>query len=153
MNTPSHSSSATIPDRPLDSRALLTQLYWSAVKAVAPGAALKAALDRLPPGAIRSRVWVIAIGKAAHPMAIAAVEVLERQQLEPTGGVIVAPRVLPSPHPAIELVAGDHPVPSARSVAAAARIGDIVASVKPDDGVWVLLSGGASSLMAAPEGA
>jgi glycerate 2-kinase len=152
MNTPGQSSSAIIPDRPLDSRALLTQLYWSAVKAVAPGAALKAALDRLPPGATRPRVWVIAVGKAAHPMAIAAVEVLERQQLEPAGGVIVAPRVLPSPHSAIESVAGDHPVPTARSVTAAERIGSIVARVKPDDEVWVLLSGGASSLMAAPHG-
>jgi glycerate-2-kinase len=97
-------------------------------------------------------VWVIAIGKAAHPMAIAAVEVLEQRQLEPAGGVIVAPRVLPSPHRAIEFVAGDHPVPTARSVAAAARISDVVTRVKPDDEVWVLLSGGASSLMAAPEG-
>src|SRR5918912_2978941 len=153
MNTPSQPSSAIISDRPLDSRALLIQLYWSAVKAVAPGAAVKAALDRLPPGAIRPRVWVIAVGKAANPMAIAVVDALEQQQLEPAGGVIVAPRVLPSPHPAIEFVAGDHPVPTARSVAAAARIGSIVASVKPDDEVWVLLSGGASSLMAAPEGA
>src|ERR671932_1853476 len=116
MNTPSQSSSAIIPDRPLDSRALLTQLYWSAVKAVAPGAALKAALDRLPPGAIRPRVWVIALGKAANPMAITAVDVLEQQQLEPAGGVIVAPRVLPSPHSAIVFVAGDQTVPTARSL-------------------------------------
>src|SRR5919108_6263352 len=131
MTTPGQPMSAAAANRPVDVRAVLTELYWSAVKAVAPGTALKAALERLPPGAIRERVWVIAIGKAANPMAIAAIEVLEQQQLEPAGGVIVAPRVLPSPHGAIEFVAGDHPVPTARSVAAAARIGDVVTRVKP----------------------
>jgi hydroxypyruvate reductase len=41
-------------------------------------------------------------------------------------------------------------VPDARSEAAAARLGDAVARVAPGDEVWVLLSGGASSLAAAP---
>ena len=38
------------------------------------------------------------------------------------------------------------------SFAAATKIGELVACVKPADEVWVLLSGGATSLMAAPDG-
>lgn len=131
----------------------LVQLYWAAVRAVAPGPALTAALERISKDMGHRRVWIIAIGKAANPMAIAAVDFLAKHGLEPAGGVIVAPRVLPAPHPRLEFLAGDHPLPGARSIAAADAVGRIARQVKPEEEVWVLLSGGASSLMAAPDGA
>lgn len=51
---------------------------------------------------------------------------------------------------AIEWHEGSHPVPDARSVAAGARALEIAAAVKPDECLVLLLSGGASALMAAP---
>lgn len=152
MKTPGQPMDIASRERPRDARAVLIELYWAAVRAVSPGPALRAALERIPAGARSRRVWIIAIGKAASPMAAAAVEVLDEWGTPPAGGVIVAPRALPSPHEAIECVAGDHPVPGARSRHAATRIGDVAARVRPEDEAWVLLSGGATSLTAAPEG-
>jgi len=139
-------------DVPRDAKSALAALYWAAVQAVAPGKALRAALERLPIEDRGRRVWVIAIGKAAHPMAATALAVLAEWNRAPAGGIIVAPNDEPSPHPAIEARVGDHPVPGARSLDAAARIGLVAGRVREGDEVWVLLSGGATSLAAAPEG-
>ncbi|MBX6331973.1 MAG: DUF4147 domain-containing protein, partial [Gemmatimonadaceae bacterium] len=153
MDTPSRPAHTVMPTEPPDARAVLIQLYWAAVQAVAPGPALRAALDRLPLDVRTRRVWIIAIGKAASPMAAAAVEVLDTWRMAPAGGVIIAPRALPTPHPALESLEGDHPVPGARSLAAATTLAAVAARVKPEDEVWVLLSGGTTSLIAAPDGA
>ncbi|MEO6208865.1 MAG: DUF4147 domain-containing protein [Gemmatimonadaceae bacterium] len=153
MKTPSQPQWAVMPaGRPIDARMALVQLYWAAVRAVAPGPAMTAALEKVSKEIGQKRIWIIAIGKAANPMAIAAVDFLAARKLEPAGGVIVAPRVLPTPHPRIDFVAGEHPLPGAKSIAAADAVGKIVRQVKPDDEVWVLLSGGATSLVAAPDG-
>jgi len=154
MKTPSQPQWAVMPaGRPIDSRMALVQLYWAAVRAVAPGPALTAALERISREIGQRRISIIAIGKAANPMAIAAVDFLRNHKLEPAGGVIVGPRQLPTPHPRIQFVAGDHPLPGTRSLAAAHAVASAARQVKPGDEVWVLLSGGATSLMAAPEGA
>lgn len=50
----------------------------------------------------------------------------------------------------IEWHEGSHPIPDARSVAAGVRALEIAAAVKPDECLVLLLSGGASALMAAP---
>src|SRR5689334_22878655 len=65
-----------VADAPRDAKSALTALYWAAVHAVAPGASLRAALERVPIQERGRRVWVIAIGKAAHPMAQTALAVL-----------------------------------------------------------------------------
>jgi glycerate 2-kinase len=109
-------------------------------------AAAVAALGLLP----RRRVHLIALGKAAHAMTEAAVAALDAAGDLVAGGVIVAPEPRPSPHPALVATVGDHPVPGARSLDAARRIDDAAIAVRPGDGVLVLLSGGASSLAAAP---
>jgi glycerate-2-kinase len=83
-------------------------------------------------------------------MAAAAVDALAARGAAPAGGIIIAPSVHPAPHDALECVAGDHPIPGAASAAAAGRLGEIAARVRADDEVWLLLSGGASSLAAAP---
>lgn len=141
----------TPPDR-LDGRMLLTTLYETAVRAASPGAALEAVLARTEPGARPRRVWILAIGKAAGPMTLAAVRTLRDWNAEVAGGLIVSPEAATAPHPRLTSVAGDHPIPGERSFAAAARLGDVVARVGRGDEVWVLLSGGATSLIAAPEG-
>jgi glycerate 2-kinase len=153
MKTPSQPQWAVMAaGRPIDARMALVQLYWAAVRAVAPGPALTLALERISKEIGQRRIWIIAIGKAANPMASAAVDFLESRKLEPAGGVIVAPRILSTPHRRLEFFTADHPMPSVRSIAAADAVGKIARQVKPEDEVWVLLSGGASSLIAAPEG-
>jgi glycerate-2-kinase len=47
-------------------------------------------------------------------------------------------------------VAGDHPVPGVRSFTAAQRLGDLCTGLRPNDAIIILLSGGATSLIAAP---
>jgi hydroxypyruvate reductase len=129
-------------------RALLTELYTVATAAVDPAPALTARLERLDRKPRRR--WILALGKAATPMAGAAVETLASWGLEPAGGLVVAPAADPAPHPALRVVAGDHPEPGAGSLAAAEALGQAAAQVAGEDEVWVLLSGGATSLLAAP---
>jgi glycerate 2-kinase len=90
------------------------------------------------------------MGKAAHPMAAAAVASLKRALLTIVGGVIVAPEVEPSPHAALRALQGNHPLPGRLSFTAADRIGEAAAGMRSDDVAIVLLSGGVSSLIAAP---
>jgi glycerate 2-kinase len=131
------------------SRALLEDLYAAAVAAAAPGAALERALAEL--GDLGERpVRLFALGKAAFPMARAAVDALRRRDRAPVGGVIVAPADDPAPDPSLEVAVGDHPEPGARSLAAAEALARATARVEPGDEAWVLLSGGATSLLGAP---
>lgn len=149
VDTPAKLPPAPI-DAPADAAATLTALYWAAVGAAAPGPALRAALARIAPDQRTRPVWIIAIGKAAHPMAAAAVAALDEWDRAPAGGVIVAPNSAPPPHAALDVCVGDHPVPGARSRDAAAHIARVASQVRAGDDAWVLLSGGATSLTAAP---
>jgi hydroxypyruvate reductase len=130
-------------------RALLEDLYATAVGAAAPGPAVARALADLDLADHR-RIWLLALGKAAHPMAEAAVTWLARRGREPVGGIVVPPAGAPAPHRALSVIVGDHPEPGAGSLAAADALGSAAAAVGPDDEVWVLLSGGATSLLGAP---
>jgi hydroxypyruvate reductase len=129
---------------------LLVDLYAAATSAVAPGPALAARLDDLDLEPTVP-IWILALGKAALPMAAAAVQSLHRQGLEPAGGLIVAPAAGRSPHPRLTYAQGDHPEPGPSSLAAAEAVGTMAARVNRGDEVWVLLSGGTTSLIGAPE--
>lgn len=137
-----------MPNTPTDPRALLTDLYWSAVTAAAPGAALRAALDQ--EGNPARPVHILALGKAAAPMAEAAVAWLGARGLAPVGGLLVVPEPSPSPHPSLAVAVGDHPKPGAGSLGAAGALAQAVRSVQPSHEAWVLLSGGTTSLIGAP---
>ncbi len=130
----------------------LTAMYNAAIEAAAPGPALRVALDRTPPDSL-DRVWLIAIGKAANEMAASGVEWLAERGSAPVGGIIIAPRAIVPPHASLQVAVGNHPVPGVKSFAAGSRLGDVVAKIRRDDDVWVLLSGGASSLTAVAESA
>ena len=117
--------------------------------AVAPGPALRSALAVLPTRPTHP-LHILALGKAAYPMAEAAVATLREWGLVPAGGVVVAPEQKPAPHPALHVAIGDHPTPGPRSRAASLALGQAVRSVQRGEEVWVLLSGGATSLVAAP---
>lgn len=90
------------------------------------------------------------MGKAAHPMAAAAAATLQRSLHSIAGGVIVAPELAPSPYATVTALQGDHPLPGRHSFTAAERIGETAAGMRSDDVAIVLLSGGATSLIAAP---
>jgi glycerate 2-kinase len=64
---------------------------------------------------------------------------------------VVGPAPGRSPHPALIYVQGDHPEPGAGSIAAAEALGKTAGRIGSRDEVWVLLSGGTTSLIGAPE--
>jgi glycerate 2-kinase len=136
------------PSRP-QGRLLLTALYDAAVGGADPAPLTAAALRELeiPSGA---RVWLFAFGKAAHAMAASAAGELRRSLHDVAGGVIIAPELVPSPVPTLLAVQGDHPLPGRNSFTAAQRIGEVAARMHGGDVAIVLVSGGASSLIAAP---
>ena len=130
-------------------RDLAVAIHAAAVAGVDPRDATQRAMA---PRLIDTRgsCWVIALGKASGAMAAAAVELLHSRGIEVEGGVIVAPDAVVSPHPLVLSTLGDHPVPGSRSREAADTIGALVERIGGDDTVFVLLSGGATSLVAAP---
>jgi glycerate 2-kinase len=130
-------------------RALATELYTAAVRGAAAGPVTARAVGELRLDGAH-RVWVFAIGKAAHVMATAAIGVLQRSLHEIAGGIVVSPEAEPSPHPTLIVLTGDHPVPGKRSFTAAQRLGDLCTGLRSNDAIVILLSGGASSLIAAP---
>jgi hydroxypyruvate reductase len=130
-------------------RILATELYDAAIRGAAAGPVTARAVGELPLDG-KQRVWVFAIGKASHVMAKAAIGVLQRSLHEIAGGIVVAPELEPSPHPTMIVMQGDHPIPGKRSFMAAQRLGDLCTGLRPNDAIIVLLSGGTTSLIAAP---
>ena len=83
-------------------------------------------------------------------MAAAATVTLKRAMLTIAGGLIISPEQEPSPHAALRAMQGNHPLPGRLSFTAADRIGETAVGMRSDDIAIVLLSGGVSSLIAAP---
>jgi glycerate-2-kinase len=96
------------------------------------------------------RVWVFAFGKAAYPMATAAVTSLLRSLHSIVGGVVVGPELGPAPYPTLAALRGDHPIPGRNSFAAANKIAEVTPGRRGTDSAIVLISGGATSLIGAP---
>lgn len=94
--------------------------------------------------------WIIALGKAAPAMAGAAFAHCAAAGLAVAGGIVVGTTVRPAAGEPLETLAGDHPVPGARSAYAAERLAALTERVGRDDVVLLLLSGGTSSLIGAP---
>jgi glycerate 2-kinase len=100
--------------------------------------------------AVRSTaaVDVVAVGKAAGPMLRAALSGPLRLTPRHVLGVSVNdPSGLPA---GVRWHTASHPVPDARSVAAARAVLDVAAAAADTDVLLLLLSGGASALMALP---
>jgi glycerate 2-kinase len=131
-------------------RELLVELFLTGVAAAAPGPALAGVLGLQARFVDAGRVWIVALGKAARPMAETAVAHLAGLGLAPAGGVAVVPGPDSAPVAGLTTVAGDHPFPGPGSLAAAEAIGELAGRTGAGDEVWVLLSGGATSLAAGP---
>jgi hydroxypyruvate reductase len=130
-----------------DDRRLLEELYDAAIARVDPARAVSAALKNDEPS---DRTRVLALGKAASSMCKAAIEHLESRGHAAADALVVTTGDHEAPSAGIQVVHGDHPVPGAGSFAAAERIADFVSGVSDGDEVLVFISGGGSSLMAAP---
>ena len=150
------------------SRALATALYRAAVEGAAPFPRTRDAVHswlqaQLPPPTSAPRIHLIALGKAATAMTAGALDALTRAQCECVSAIVITSH---APHPSltaadgvallpamVEVYVGDHPVPGPASLTAADALGDAVLRVEPGDAVIVLLSGGTTSLAAAPTAA
>ena len=96
---------------------------------------------------VATPLYVIAVGKAASIMAAAAAR---QPNLDIRSLIAIGTHRSPDMPADVEWHESSHPVPDERSVAAAERALQIASQVAPDEGLLVLLSGGASALMAAP---
>ena len=95
-----------------------------------------------------SRIFILAIGKAAHAMVTGLVGLL------PPGmkftGVVAAPTKPVAPIPGLEYFLGGHPIPNRDSWHAAERILDLLRQCDERTVVFFLLSGGGSALVELP---
>ncbi|TWG88174.1 glycerate 2-kinase [Cupriavidus gilardii J11] len=128
-----------------DPRALLRDLFDTAVAAVSPAHCLPPQLPAPP----RGRTVVIGAGKAAAAMA-QSVEAHWSGAPDRLSGLVVTRYGHGAPCRRIEVVEAAHPVPDEAGQHAAARMVQMVQGLGPDDLVLCLVSGGGSSLLAAP---
>ena len=144
-----------IPNRRLKS--ILCQILQAGLQAADPKKAIREGLQIKGPIlqvgshtfnlAKFSRVVCVGAGKASVAMA-STVEDLLGDYLE--GGVVVVPRQNRCQLGKILIREAGHPLPDRNSVRAAGEILALVQSLRPQDLLLVLLSGGASSLLALP---
>lgn len=138
-------------------RVLLKQLITSALHAVDPCEAILRAVKRRGPllqvGEHRydlsqyKRIVAVGAGKASARMA-AALE--QRIGMRLAGGLVVVKYDYTTPTRCIEIIEAGHPVPDAAGQQATLRILTHLEQLTSEDLVFVLLSGGASSLLPAP---
>lgn len=138
-------------------------MYKAALAVVEPKAAVQRGLRRegltlhisdLSYDLSQGRVFVVSVGKAALPMAAAAVEELGDRL---TAAVVIGKQgaaVSPEPalidNPAVQLLSGSHPVSDMESVRATAVAMQMASEAGPEDLVLCLISGGASALLTQP---
>ncbi len=134
------------------SHALLAALHQAAIKGVSPFPRTR---DRttawLLQRPVASPVHIFALGKASVEMARGALDALSRAGTQCAGGIIIAAdRPTTADDLPLSVRVGDHPLPDIGSLAAADAIANAIAAVDAGDDILVLLSGGTTSLCAAP---
>ena len=98
----------------------------------------------------QGRVFLISIGKAALPMLDAAVAIIGESLCAGIAITKQIPSAYQSPHPALEIRRGNHPVSNQASVAATTAVYQLLQQTQPHDLVLCLISGGASALLTKP---
>jgi len=126
----------------IDYRSLLLDMFKAAVDSARPARCLPRFLP-LPP---KGRTIVVGAGKAAAAMAAA----VEAHWNGPFDGLVITRDAHGAPCRSIEVIEASHPVPDSRGQEAAGRIFQKVSNLRSDDLVLILMSGGASSLLALP---
>jgi hydroxypyruvate reductase len=128
----------------MNPRDLLLDSFRAAVAAADPAHILPPHLPAPPCG----RTLVVGGGKAAASMA-AAVEA-HWPTAAPLSGLVVTRYQHGLPTRRIEVVEASHPLPDGRGEEAALRMLEMAGQLGPDDLLLALISGGGSSLLAAP---
>jgi len=126
----------------MNCRRLLLDMFKAAVDSASPARCLPPLLPSSPKG----RTIVVGAGKAAASMAAA----VEANWDGTVDGLVITRDGHGVPCRSIEIVEASHPVPDSRGFEAARRILRKVSHLDSDDLVLVLISGGASSLLALP---
>lgn len=139
----------------------IIRILAAAIAAVEPGAAVRRSVRREGKSLTVSgrtydlstfrRVCLLGIGKASLAMTEAMADILGGRL---SGGLAVAKHVREKQKAKnkIEILEGDHPVPSERSQLAGEKIIEFVSALGPGDLLFCLLSGGGSALATAPVG-
>ncbi|MBV6522349.1 MAG: D-glycerate 2-kinase [Gemmatimonadaceae bacterium] len=130
-------------------RGLLESIFRETLAGVDPYRATRDAVGELtlesPDG-----IAAIAIGKGAHAMLHGAMDALRERDLSLDTAFVVGPDDYADFPPCVRALRGDHPVPGGRSRFAADELERWLPSLGAEQRVLVLVSGGATSLMAAP---
>jgi glycerate 2-kinase len=92
------------------------------------------------------QVRVVGLGKAAAAMADAAAALIGPD----VTGLVAVPRGYPAPRSAVRVVWGDHPIPSAASLAAGRALLRAVEDADPVDRILFVISGGGSAAAEVP---
>lgn len=136
---------------------LVVRLLGAGLEAGDPGAALRRHVSRS--GSIvrvggrrydlrrHGRVVVVGAGKATARMAVALEDILGERI---TDGLIVVKYGYGCPTSRVAVAEAAHPVPDRAGQDAAARVLSLAGGLRREDLLFVLLSGGASSLLPAP---
>ncbi|MDZ7595431.1 MAG: glycerate kinase [Thiobacillus sp.] len=128
----------------MNPRDLLLGSFRAAVAAADPAIVLPPHLPAPP----RGRTLVVGGGKAAASMA--AVVEAHWPPDAPLSGLVVTRYRHGLPTRRIEVVEASHPLPDGRGEEAALRMLELASQLGPDDLLLALISGGGSSLLAAP---
>jgi glycerate-2-kinase len=117
------------------------------VDAVEPGGLVRAALEKIPDALAPPPTHVVAAGKAASAMFAAAAE-----RYAVRAAVLATPSLSRAllDRPGVEAFAAGHPAPNRASVAAGERALSLAREARGAQPLLVLLSGGASAMLAAP---
>jgi hydroxypyruvate reductase len=96
------------------------------------------------------RIFLLAVGKAAVPMARTAASILKPRIQT---GLVVSHQADQTElqNSGFEIINGDHPLPDQNSLNSGHRVMNFVSQLKAGDLLLVLLSGGGSALLAAPQ--
>jgi len=154
----------------------LSRIMSASIQAVEPGTALSRKMrrdgdqlfieDKSYDLSKINRVKVIGAGKAAYPMAAAAVKILH-PHLEQVRVIVKEGHTLPEIPQMLALAGGEtddpgqqtikvevfeagHPIPDENGINATTRLIDLISDSQPDDMVICLISGGGSALLVSP---
>ena len=123
-------------------RAILTDIFSTAIAACHPTHVVARAL----PPRLDGPVLVLAAGKAASAMA----QAVEKEWGPPLDGLVITRHGFDLPLAFLRQITAGHPIPDADGAKAASQMLALAQSASADHHVLMLLSGGASSLLAAP---
>ena len=130
-----------------EARVALEAFFGAGLAAVDPERRVRAWSEGLAERNHGRRLYVLAGGKAAGPMARAAVAALTPRI---AGGLVVTADGHDAGPPDLECLHAAHPLPDARSARAGAEWLARARALGEDDTLVVLLSGGASALLTTP---